>query len=71
MRHPMFMAASALAAFLITAGVPATHAQAPTTTEQIDEKIAHAIGMEAVFYGFAPRDGSTCYSQPDRRRPAL
>jgi hypothetical protein len=54
MRHPMFMAASALAAFLITAGVPATHAQAPTTTEQIDEKIAHAIGMEAVFYGFAP-----------------
>lgn len=31
-----------------------SYAQAPATTEQIDEKIAYAIGMEAVFYGLGP-----------------
>ena len=29
-------------------------AEAPTSTEQIDENIAYAIGMEAVFYGIGP-----------------
>jgi hypothetical protein len=30
------------------------HAQTLATTEQIDENIAYAIGVQAVFYGFGP-----------------
>ena len=45
----------ALAAALLLAALPTGgFAQAPTSTEQIDEKIAYAIGTEAVFYGMGP-----------------
>ena len=33
---------------------PSAHAQAQATTEQIDENIAYAIGVQAVYYGFGP-----------------
>src|SRR5579871_130981 len=49
------VAAPALAAALLCANpLTASHAQAPTSIEQIDETIAYAIGMEAVFYGMGP-----------------
>ncbi|HEV7317185.1 MAG TPA: DUF1254 domain-containing protein [Ensifer sp.] len=42
-------------AVALMVGTPAvTNAQAPATTDQIDENVAYAIGMEAVFYGLAP-----------------
>jgi hypothetical protein len=60
----------ALAATLLFATLPAgVNAQAPTSTEQIDENIAYAIGMEAVFYGMGPvvmRIGMESQSDADK-----
>jgi hypothetical protein len=45
----------ALAAAVLAVTLPSeSYARAATSTEQIDEKIAYAIGMEAVFYGMGP-----------------
>lgn len=56
MKNFIFQTASrAFVAMLFSAGAVTTaFAQQPPTTEQTDENIAYATGMEAVFYGFAP-----------------
>jgi len=56
MKNFIFQTASrAFVAVLFSAGAITTaFAQQPPTTEQTDENIAYATGMEAVFYGFAP-----------------
>jgi hypothetical protein len=54
-RSSLRIAGLVLAGALLTSYAPGTaHAQAPATSEQSQENIAYAIGMDAVFYGFAP-----------------
>jgi hypothetical protein len=54
-RSSLRIAGLVLAGALLTYYAPGTaHAQAPASSEQSQENIAYAIGMDAVFYGFAP-----------------
>ncbi len=48
------LAALAFCGASILAIAPAGLAQVATTTEQIDENIAYAIGVQAVYYGLGP-----------------
>ncbi|XIA66282.1 hypothetical protein ACFIOY_09800 [Bradyrhizobium sp. TZ2] len=54
-RSAVRMVALAFALTILAAIIPTkTYAQAPVTSDQVDENIAYAIGMDAVFYGLAP-----------------
>lgn len=54
MRHPMVRILPLVVALVTVCAPAGTFAQSPSATEQADENIAYAIGMDAVFYGLAP-----------------